>query len=62
MTNVYIDNLSVAEAQALFNAFADKNYLSNGECNLNGHNSSVRLESYKRYNFFCDLVGYFHDA
>lgn len=63
VTNVYIDNLSAAEAQALFNAFADKDYLSNAECNLNGHNnSSVRLECYKRYDFFCDLAGFFQDA
>lgn len=61
VTNVYIDNLSTAEAQALFNAFADKTYLSNAECNLNGHNSSVRLECYKHYDFFCDLAGYFQD-
>jgi hypothetical protein len=59
MTNVNIDNLSVAEAKALFDAFAEKDYLSNAECNLNGHNSSVRLECYKRYDFFCDLAGFF---
>jgi hypothetical protein len=59
MTNVYIDNLSAAEAQALFNAFAEKDYLSSSECNLNGHSSSVRLECYNRYNFFCDLAGFF---
>lgn len=61
VTNVYIDNLSAAEAQSIFNAFADKQYLSNAECNLNGHNSSVRLECYKRYDFFCDLAGYFQN-
>lgn len=58
MTTVYIDSLSAEEAKALFNAFSDKSYLASAECNLNGHNSSVRLECYKRYDFFSDLAGY----
>lgn len=61
MTDVYIDNLLAFQAQDIFNHFADKPYLSNAECNLNGHNSSVRLECYKRYDFFCDLAGYFQN-
>lgn len=60
MTNVYIDNLSTSEAQELFNAFADKNYLSNAECNLNGHNSSVRIECYGN-KVYGDLAQYFLD-
>lgn len=59
VTNLYIDNLSTKQAQDLFNHFADKEYLSSAECNINGHNSSVRLETYKKYDFFCDLAGFF---
>jgi hypothetical protein len=65
VTNVYIDNLSQTKAQELFNLFADKHYLSNAECNLNGHgsSSSVRLEmgSHDRYIFLSDLADFFYD-
>lgn len=61
MTNVHIDNLSATEAQALLNAFAWKDYLSNAECNLNGHNSSVRLEAHSRFQLFDDLAVYFDE-
>lgn len=62
MINIYFDNLSVAEAKALFDAFSEKGYLSSAECNLNAHNSSVRLEGYQRYTFISDLAGYFHES
>jgi hypothetical protein len=62
VTNVYIDNLPAARAQNIFNAFADKDYLSNAECNLNGHNSSVRLEAYSRFQLFDDLAVYFDES
>lgn len=61
MTNVYIDNLSTSEAQKLFNVFADKQYLSNAECNLNGHNSSVRIECHSN-KVFGDLEAYFYES
>ena len=60
MLNIYFDNLSPQDAKALFDAFADKSYLSNAECNLNGHNSSVRLEGYDRYTFLSDLADHFY--
>lgn len=59
MTNVYIDNLPAARAQNIFNAFADKEYLSNAECNLSAHNSSVRLESYNSGSLLKDLAEFF---
>jgi hypothetical protein len=58
--NIYFDNLSVMEAKELFDAFAENSYLSNAECNLNGHNSSVRLEGYDRYTFLSDLADHFY--
>lgn len=60
MLNIYFDNLSPQDAKALFDAFAEKSYLSSAECNLNGHNSSVRLEGYDRYTFLSDLADHFY--
>jgi hypothetical protein len=59
MISINIDNLSVVEARALFNALSEEGYLSNAECNLNAHNSSVRLESYQRNLLLADLVEFF---
>ena len=61
MLNIYFENLSTQEANALFDAFRDKSYLSNAECNLNAHNSSVRLEGYQRYIFLSDLAEHFYN-
>lgn len=61
MLNIYFDSLSPQEAKKLFDAFADKSYLSNAECNLNGHNSSVRLEGHQRYTFLSDLAECFYN-
>lgn len=60
MINIYIENLSIAEAQSIFNAFADKQYLSHAECNLNEYNSSIRIECYGD-KVFGDLAQYYYD-
>ncbi len=62
MISINIDNLSVVEARALFNALSEEGYLSNAECNLNAHNSSVRLESYQRYRLLSDLAEFFNES
>ncbi len=59
MISINIDNLSGVEARALCNALSEEGYLSNAECNLNAHNSSVRLESYQRNLLLADLVEFF---
>lgn len=59
MINIYFENLSPQEARELFDAFSRKSYVSNVECNLNPHNSSVRLEGYDRYTFLTDLAEHF---
>lgn len=61
MLNIYFDNLSLQEAKSLFDAFRDKDYLSNAECNLSAHNSSVRLEGRDRYIFLSDLAEHFYN-
>ena len=59
MINIYFENLSPQEARELFDAFSRKGYVSSVECNLNAHNSSVRLEGYDRFTFLTDLAEHF---
>lgn len=60
MINIYIDQLSAAEVCSIFSAFADKQYLSRVECNLNEYNSSIRIECYGD-KVFGDLAQYYYD-
>lgn len=62
MLNIYFDNLSLADAKTLFDAFAKKSYLSSAECNLNVPNSSVRLEGRQCYTFLSDLAEHFYES
>lgn len=62
MINIYIDQLSAADALELFNYISERDYLSNAECNYaSGHNSSIRIECYGN-KVFGDLEGYFYES
>lgn len=61
MINVYIDQLSAADALELFNYISERDYLSSAECNYqSGHNSSIRIECYGD-KIFGDLAQYHCD-
>ena len=66
VTNIYIDQLSAADALELFNYISERDYLSNAECNYqSGHNSSVRISSVRIECYgnkvYGDLAQYFLD-
>lgn len=60
MINVYIDQLSAADALELFNYISERDYIYSAECNRNAHNSSVRIECYND-KVFGDLAQYHYE-
>ena len=63
MINIYIDQLSAADALDLFNYISERDYLSSAECDCyqSGHNSSIRMECFNK-RVFADLERYFEES
>lgn len=60
MINIYIDQLSAADALELFNYVSERDYLISAECNYSGHNSNVRIEC-QGNRVFGDLENWFYE-
>lgn len=62
MINIYIDQISAADALELFNYISERDYLSSAECNYaSGLNSSIRMECFSN-RVFADLERYFDES